>query len=246
MEKTSHKLAHLAKAAQGSKDLAEKPENEIRREKALRESLKSRRANIARENGIDEQVIEDVNPGSVPWEEPEHHMNLSKEQTDIDVQVLTKMRRKELRALYIQSTLAPADFWAKYLREGESQTVMSRIARVERWDDQRIAYHEERVDVVVQHFKQDMEDLLEEHNQMHLSISKAIGKKIIEILPGVVKPVEVQACAVALKNIQAVSRLALGASTDNTALKGVDDFEAFLKGAQQKKAEAVSEPNDKV
>lgn len=245
MAKTSQKLAHLAKAAQGAKDLANKSERELRHEKVQQARAKGSRARIARDNGIDEQTIAEVDPGSVPWEEPDQLLALVDNQTDADTSAALKMRKAELKALYIQSTLAPKEFWDKYLREGESRITMTKIADAERWDDQRVSYHEDRIDVVVQHFKQDMEDQLEEHNQMHLDISKAIGKKIMQVLPSVVKPVEIQACAVALKNIQAVSRLALGASTDNTALKGVDDFEEFLKGvSKQKKVEAENGQND--
>lgn len=246
MAKTSDKLSHLSKAARGSRDVAsQKTEADLRREKSIQEAQRAVRAKHAVESGIDPQVVAEVDPGSVPFEEPDTLAKQMNDTTqDMNMSANAKMRKAELRSLYISSTLAPVDFWRKHLREGESFNVWSQIARNEKWDDQRVSYYEDRIDSVVEHFKQDMEDQLEEHNQMHLTISKQIGLKIMQVLPGIHKPVEIQACAVALKNIQSVSRLALGASTDNTALKGVDDFEEFLKGVSKKKAEdKADEPN---
>lgn len=245
MEKTSDKLSHLQRSARGSRDVAAtKSEADLINEKRHHAKLRGARNKRAIEAGIDPEVVREVDPGSVPGEEPDQIMFENKHVHDMNQTPSTKMRKAELKAFYITSTLSPGDFFDKYLRPNESKLVWSRIAKNEKWDDQRISYYEDRIDNVVEHFKQDMEDVLEEHNQMHLQISKQIGLKIMQILPNMNKAVELQSCAVALKNIQSVSRLALGASTDNTALKGVDDFEEFLKGASAKKNNEVENVKD--
>lgn len=230
MAKTSDNLKHLARAAFNAHDIADnKSEASKRHEERVYRTHKATRNKHAIAVGIDPKVVEEIDPGVLNDEEPDRFAQMQSDMNfDSNQTPKTKMRKAELKGLYVTSTLAPDDFWNKYLREGESKAVWERIARNDKWDDQRISYYEDRIDNVVEHYKQDMEDQLHEHNQMHLQISKQIGLKIMQILPNVVKAVELQSCAVALKNIQSVSRLALGASTDNTALKGVDDFEAFL------------------
>lgn len=232
-QKTSQKLKHLASAARRAKDVAaEKTDSEVREEAGYVARDKAKRALHSRAAGIDPEVIAEVDPGSVPNETPEQFAKSVFAEDGLSTSAM-KIRKRELRELYITSTLSMNDFLKKFLREGEGYATWERIARDEKWDTQRIEYFEARTDAVVERFKDSMEDMLEEHNQLHLQISMQIGKKIMQMVPNCVKPVEIQACAVALKNIQSVSRLALGASTDNTALKGVDDFEQFLKGVKQ-------------
>lgn len=236
MAKTSEKLTHLRKAARSAHDIAAtKSEADLIAEGGQVKAAKGQRAHHAIACGIDPKVVAEVDPGSVPGEEPDQYVSMNSNTFDMNQTASVKMRKAQLKALYITSTLSPDAFWAKHLTANESKIVWSQIAKNDKWDDQRISYYEDRIDNVVEHFKQDMEDQLEEHNQMHLQISKQIGLKIMQMLPQVSKAVELQSCAVALKNIQAVSRLALGASTDNTALKGVDDFEEFLRGATSSK-----------
>lgn len=232
-EKTSQKLRHLATAARGAKDIAsEKSDSDMKREARGAAAAKALRAKVATEAGIDPQVIEEVDPGSVPNETIEQYVSSVHNDDKYNAPNL-RMRKRELRELYITSTLSMHDFLNKFLREDEGRSTWEAIISREKWDTQRVEYFEARTDAVVERFKDSMEDMLEEHNQLHLQISMQIGKKIMQMVPNCAKPVEIQACAVALKNIQAVSRLALGASTDNTALKGVDDFEQFLKGVKQ-------------
>lgn len=184
--------------------------------------------------GVDPQVAEEVAAGTVPFETPEDFASRLGDNT-FQLQDHPDLERdvKRLRTLYVTSTISWHEFKTKYIASGAAAIDVIRLR--ERWDDQRVEFHNQRIEAVADRFHEEMEDALQEHNQMHLEISMLIGKKIREVLPSVTKPVEIQSCAVALKNIQAVSRLALGASTDNTALKGVDDFEEFLKGVKSGK-----------
>jgi hypothetical protein len=233
MAKTSEKLSHLGRAVENSKDLAgtKAARNRDIRAKAMRGIQMQHQIDTY---GTDPQVVEEVSAGTVPDETPEDLAGRMRDESfqlqdrpDLEIDV------KRLRTLYVTSTISWQDFKTKYIASGAAAIDVIRLR--ERWDDQRVEFHNQRIEAVADRFHEEMEDALQEHNQMHLEISMLIGKKIREVLPSVTKPVEIQSCAVALKNIQAVSRLALGASTDNTALKGVDDFEEFLKGVKSGK-----------
>lgn len=237
MEKTSDKLAHLGKAVEASKDLAGTKEARRRDAacKAARTNQMKRQVEI---HSVDPVIVQEVAAGTVPNETPEAFAdNVSEKWSTIQLQDHPDLEQnvKRLRTLYVTTTIPWAEFKAKYITQGAATIDVIRLR--ERWDDQRVEFHNQRIDAVADRFQEEMEDALQEHNQMHLEISMLIGKKIREVLPSVTKPVEIQSCAVALKNIQSVSRLALGASTDNTALKGVDDFEEFLKGMKSGKKE---------
>lgn len=236
MTKASDKLAHLGLAADSAHDVA--GTTAAKRRDASETAVRANQMKRQIELGVDEQVVREVAAGTVPDETPESftmrmngHLNVQlADNPDIEMDV------NQLRTLYVTSTITWNEFKKKYIQKGAN--VIDKIRLRERWDDQRVEFHKQRVDAVAERFKGDMEDALAEHNQMHLELSMLIGKKIREVLPQISKPVEIQSCAVALKNIQSVSRLALGASTDNTALKGVDDFEEFLKGMKNKKEDA--------
>ena len=236
MTKASEKLAHLGLAADSAHDVAGTPS--AKRRDMVDASVHVRQMQRQIELGVDEQVVREVAAGTVPDETPESFTMRANSRLDVqlDERPDVEMDANQLRTLYTTTTIPWHEFKKKYIQKGAN--VIDKIRLRERWDDQRVEFHKQRVDAVAERFKGDMEDALAEHNQMHLELSMLIGKKIRDVLPQISKPVEIQSCAVALKNIQSVSRLALGASTDNTALKGVDDFEEFLKGMKNKKEDA--------
>lgn len=236
MTKASEKLAHLGLAADSAHDVAGTPS--AKRRDMVDASVHVRQMQRQIELGVDEQVVREVAAGTVPDETPESFTMRANSRLDVqlDERPDVEMDANQLRTLYTTTTIPWHEFKKKYIPKGAN--VIDKIRLRERWDDQRVEFHKQRVDAVAERFKGDMEDALAEHNQMHLELSMLIGKKIRDVLPQITKPVEIQSCAVALKNIQSVSRLALGASTDNTALKGVDDFEEFLKGMKNKKEDA--------
>lgn len=237
MTKASEKLAHLGIAADFAHDVA--GTTSAKRRDAAAKSTREIQMQSQIDAGVDEQVVREVAAGTVPDESPEQFAMRTSDNNML-VQLAdnpdVEMSADRLRTLYVTSTCTWHEFKKKYIAKGAG--VIDKIRIRERWDDQRVEFHKQRVDAVAERFKGDMEDALAEHNQMHLELSMLIGKKIRDVLPIITKPVEIQSCAVALKNIQSVSRLALGASTDNTALKGVDDFEEFLKGVKSKKEDA--------
>lgn len=237
MTKASETLGHLAKAAEDAKDVA--GTKSARRRDSYDKSAYAFQMSRQVEKGIDEKVVQEVAAGTVPYETPEQFADAQNRKNNFDnaIQLVDspdlEIQVTRLRQLYVTTTIPWREFKKKYIASGAA--AVEKIKIRERWDDQRVEFHGQRVEAVAERFKEDMEDALQEHNQMHLELSMLIGKKIRDVLPMISKPVEIQSCAVALKNIQSVSRLALGASTDNTALKGVDDFEEFLKGVKSGK-----------
>lgn len=236
MTKASDKLAHLGTAVEASRDVAGTTVAKRRDKAALNAREEQMRHQILA--GTDAKVVREVAAGTVPDETPETFALRATNEWDVQLSDNPdiEMDITRLRHLYITSTVTWYEFKKKYITRGAG--VVEKIKIRERWDDQRVDFHEQRLNAVSKRFHEEMEDALAEHNQMHLELSMLIGNKIRSILPSITKPVEIQSCAVALKNIQSVSRLALGASTDNTALKGVDDFEEFLKGMKSKKENA--------
>lgn len=236
MEKTSDKLAHLGRAVDASKDLAGTKAAQ-RRDYICKSARTNQMRHQVETYSVDPVIVQEVAAGTVPNETPEAFADNVSEKWSVQLQDHPDLEQsvQRLRTLYVTTTIPWNEFKAKYITQGAATINVIRLR--ERWDDQRVDFHNQRIDAVADRFQEEMEDALQEHNQMHLEISMLIGKKIREVLPSVTKPVEIQSCAVALKNIQSVSRLALGASTDNTALKGVDDFEEFLKGMKSGKKE---------
>lgn len=71
---------------------------------------------------------------------------------------------------------------------------------------------------------------LAEQNARDLAAVYAVQNKAVEMLAVCDKPSELKALSGALRDIQAVARLALGVSTENANVSMVDDFEGWLNG----------------
>jgi hypothetical protein len=132
-----------------------------------------------------------------------------------------------LKVEYVNSALTYGELAERHgLKAG---TVRQRANR-EGWNDSRNAVSQFVTKVATEQITENRVDELIKFNAEDLATAKAIRNKAIEMMDGIESPSDLRALAGAVDVAQKVGRLALGASTENSAVttkelpSTVDDF----------------------
>lgn len=96
------------------------------------------------------------------------------------------------------------------------------------WLEKRKFFGSKTEVLSTEHLADERARLLVEQNRRDVHMARLGAEKLVEFLPLCEKASDLKAWSGALKDVQAVARLALGASTENTDSRAVDDFEAWL------------------
>lgn len=128
---------------------------------------------------------------------------------------------------FVNGSMSLTDISEKYQLNGA--TVRSRAMR-DNWQQERNELQQIATKVVHEALLSEKVDKLKELNEVDLNAAKAIRDKANELLSSVATPNELKALSGAFDLAQKISRLALGASTENSTVTNkelpasVDDF----------------------
>lgn len=109
------------------------------------------------------------------------------------------------------------------------ETTMIKAYRRYKWGEKRSENGQQMVGKAVEMVCDDRAAQLAEQNQKDLSVAALLRDEIVrQVGSGDLEAKDIRALAGSLKDVQAVVRLALGASTENTDMNINTDFESWL------------------
>ncbi|CAM3861552.1 hypothetical protein [Avibacterium endocarditidis] len=131
-----------------------------------------------------------------------------------------------IKVQFINSSLSAKEFAEKY---GIPYGSLSKQVAQGKWIDERKLIGKDAENKSIEFSVNNRAAKLAQIDDDCVKTAELINNKIIELLPTIDSPVALKALSGALKDTQSVTRLALGASTENQATSEGFDRENWLK-----------------
>ena len=127
---------------------------------------------------------------------------------------------------FIKSTLTVEEFGEKH---GIPLGTLKRNVTKGGWIDERSATNEKVIRKSLERNADKKAERLSEFDDECVKIAQRINSTLVQMLSGVENPQGLKAIAGTLKDTQAVTRLALGASTENKAIENGFDRDEWIR-----------------
>lgn len=131
-----------------------------------------------------------------------------------------------IKLAFIKSTLTVEEFGEKH---GIPLGTLKRKVTKDGWLGERSAANEKLIRKSLERTADKKAETLSEFDDDCVKIAKRINSTLVQMLGGVENPQGLKAIASTLKDTQAVTRLALGASTENKAIENGFDRDEWIR-----------------
>lgn len=134
-----------------------------------------------------------------------------------------------IKVQFINSSLSTREFAEKY---GIPFGTLTKQVAQGKWLDERISIGSDAEQKSIEYSVNNRAARLAKFDDDCVDLADEFRKKAKEFLHQIDSPMALKALTGAMKDTQAMARLALGASTDNQATKEVKDFSVWLEGIE--------------
>lgn len=131
-----------------------------------------------------------------------------------------------IKVQFINSSLSTREFAEKY---GIPFGTLTKQVAQGKWLDERISIGSDVEQKSIEYSVNNRAAKLAQVDDDCVKTAEEINRKLRELLPTIDSPMALKALSGTLKDTQAITRLAIGASTDNQAVGSPPDYAKWLK-----------------